>query len=151
MKAEAKSVGDISPDDISPEISDNRFQSAEGKVLPNFEVDMSISDQSNGKLSIDEDFELTSDGDIILIGTVQGQYIQGTPILNENGQLNKIPNRDQGIIMRVDRTTKKWSGHVLLTMRTVITIHNMQLTNGLVRINRLQPTRVNLPFMLAGK
>lgn len=112
---------------------------------------MSISDQSNGKLSIDEDFELTSDGDIILIGTVQGQYIQGTPILNENGQLNKIPNRDQGIIMRVDRTTKKWSGHVLLTMRTVITIHNMQLTNGLVRINRLQPTRVNLPFMLAGK
>ncbi|EAD9018015.1 surface-anchored adhesin LapB [Listeria monocytogenes] len=107
MKAEAKSVGDISPDDISPEISDNRFQSAEGKVLPNFEVDMSISDQNNGKLSIDEDFELTSDGDIILIGTVQGQYIQGTPILNENGQLNKIPNRDQGIIMRVDRTTKK--------------------------------------------
>lgn len=94
MKAEAKSVGDISPDDISPEISDNRFQSAEGKVLPNFEVDMSISDQNNGKLSIDEDFELTSDGDIILIGTVQGQYIQGTPILNENGQLNKIPNRD---------------------------------------------------------
>ncbi|UHP09146.1 LapB repeat-containing protein [Listeria marthii] len=107
IKAEAKSVGDISPDDISPEISDNRFQSTEGKVLPNFEVDMSISDQNNGKLSIDEDFELTSDGDIILIGTVQGQYIQGTPILNENGQLNNIPNRDQGIIMRVDRTTKK--------------------------------------------
>ncbi|MBC1814199.1 cell surface protein, partial [Listeria booriae] len=38
---------------------------------------------------------------------VQGQYIQGTPILNENGQLNNIPNRDQGVIMRVDRTTKK--------------------------------------------
>lgn len=107
IKVDARSVGEISPDDISPEISDNRFQSAEGKVLPNFEVDMSISDQNNGKLSIDEDFELTSDGDIILIGTVQGQYIQGTPILNENGQLNKIPNRDQGIIIRVDRTTKK--------------------------------------------
>lgn len=94
LKAEAKSVGDISPDDISPEISDNRFQSAEGKVLPNFEIDMSISDPNNGKLTIDEDFELTSDGDIILIGTVRGQYIQGTPILNENGQLNNIPNRD---------------------------------------------------------
>lgn len=107
LKAEAKSVGDISPDDISPEISDNRFQSAEGKVLPNFEIDMSISDPNNGKLTIDEDFELTSDGDIILIGTVRGQYIQGTPILNENGQLNNIPNRDQGVIMRVDRTTKK--------------------------------------------
>ncbi|MBC1472657.1 LapB repeat-containing protein [Listeria seeligeri] len=106
-KVEAKLVGEISPDEISPEISDNRFQSSEGKVLPNFEVDMSISDQNNGELTIDEDFDITSDGDIILIGAVKGQYIQGTPILNEDGQLNTVPNRKQGVILRVDRTTKK--------------------------------------------
>ncbi|WP_099221948.1 LapB repeat-containing protein [Listeria costaricensis] len=103
----AASVGPISPDDLSPEISDNRFQSATGKILPSAEVDMSISDQNNGKLAIDEDYEVTSDGDYILIGTVQGQYIQGVPILNEKGQLNTVPNRDMGVILRVDKDTKK--------------------------------------------
>lgn len=53
--------------------------------------------------------------------------------------------------MRVDRTTKKVEWARVVNYETVITIHNMQLTNGLVRINRLQPTRVNRLFMLVGK